>query len=88
MPQRISPKDLGQPTLSGFGFGMSIVGGVDVDVHAQGDLAIGAPGKGSASGNVVVLRTLEVAFLKPKTEIEMDPNGAIMLEDTGDATRI
>ena len=67
---------------------MSIVGGVDVDSHAQGDLAIGAPGNDSVSGNVVVLRTLEVAFLKPKTEIEMHPNEAIMLEDTGDATRL
>ena len=58
---------------------MSIHGGVDVDDHAQGDLVIGAP----ASGNVVVLRTLDVAFLKPSTEMEVDPAGAIKLEEKG-----
>ena len=58
---------------------MSIISGVDVDDHAQGDLAIGAP----ISSNVVVLRTLDVAFLNPSTEIEMDPAGAIKLEEKG-----
>ena len=59
---------------------MSIISGVDVDDHAQGDLAIGAP----ISSNVVVLRTLDVAFLNPSTEIEMDPIGAIKLEEMGE----
>ena len=81
MPQRLSPKSLGESTLKGFG--MRIFGGVDVDGFAQGDLVIGAPGQGSESGNVVVLRTLEVAFLDPITEIEVKPEGAIKLEDTG-----
>ena len=78
MPQRLSPREIG----SGHpwkGFGMSIHGGVDVDNLAQGDLAIGAP----TSGNVMVLKTLNVAFLDPSTEIEMDPKGAIKLEEKG-----
>ena len=62
---------------------MSITGGIDVDGFARGDLAIGAPGKDLASGNVVLLRTLEVAHLKPETEMESDPSGAVRLQDTG-----
>ena len=58
---------------------MSIFSGMDVDDHAHGDLAIGAP----ISSNVVVLRTLDVAFLNPSTEIEMDPAGAVKLEEKG-----
>ena len=59
---------------------MSIFSGMDVDDHAHGDLAIGAP----ISSNVVVLRTLDVAFLNPSTKIEMDPIGAIKLEEMGE----
>ena len=62
---------------------MSIHGGVNVDNRAQGDLAIGAPGRDNTTGNVVVLRTHDVAFLKPSTKIELDPDGAIKLEEKG-----
>ena len=80
-PQSLSPKDIGHTLWKGFG--MSIQGGVDVDNHAQGDLAIGAPGKDNSEGNVVVLKTLDVAFLEPDTEIELDPTGAVKLEKKG-----
>ena len=76
-PQRLTPKDIGDRVWKGFG--MSIHGGVDVDNHAQGDLAIGA----HTSGNVVVLRTLDVAFFKPKTDVVVHPAGAIKLEEKG-----
>ena len=52
---------------------------VDVQNHPQGVLAIGAP----LSGNVVVLKTLDVIFFKPSTEIEVDPPGYIKLEEKG-----
>ena len=83
LPQRLSPKEIGHPLWKGFG--MSIQGGVDVDNHAKGDLAIGATGRKNSKGNVVVLRTLDVAFFKPDTEVVVDPAGAIKLEDKGKA---
>ena len=62
---------------------MSIHGGVNVDNRAQGDLAIGAPGRDNTRGNVVVLRTHDVAFFKPKTDVVVHPAGAIKLEEKG-----
>ena len=65
-------------------FGLSIFGGVNVDNFAQGDLAIGAPGKASDSGNVVIFKTRDVVFLTPTTEEpEIVPPLALKITDKG-----
>ena len=80
-PQRIGAEIFGQRLNL---FGSSIFGRVNVDDFAQGDLAIGAPGKASDSGNVVILKTRDIVFLTPTTEEpEIVPPFALLLTDKG-----